>query len=372
MSGTASGTRVVVVRPAAGGIAHVAASCVRELRRQGALVHEVVVADDGAPAWAGLRAVVRHRRHLRTAQVVHVELGRLSVPAFWAAFWISLRRPVTVVVAHDVPVLVKSPGAGLVRAAPGLRDVVAHKVAARALDRLLLAVVVRRTARFVVLSEAAAAEARGAGLKPVSVVRHGANPPLQGPAPSSGGYVLFAGFLGPGKGLEVLAEAWRQVAPTSPLPLWIAGQAAPQHQRWLEGVREQLDATARPPTWKGFVDDEDFQALVASAAIVVLPYTVSNPASGILVRAVVQGRAIVASAVPAVTAEVVDGVSALIVAPGDPAALAAALLDLLEDPRRRDEIGAAASRGPGAEHTWERHVAGLHQAYVLANRESRR
>jgi len=372
VSRTPSGTRVVVVRPAGGGIAHVAAACVRELRRQGALVQEVVVADDGAPAWAGLRAVLRHRRHIRTAQVVHVELGRLSAPAFWAAFWTSLGRRLTVLVAHDVPVLVKSPGAGLVRTAPGLRDVIAHRLAARALDRLLLAVVVRRTARFVVLSEAAGAAARAAGLQPVSVVRHGADAPVAGPSPSSGSYVLFAGFLGPGKGLEVLAQAWLQVAPTSPLPLWIAGQAAPQHQRWLEGVRQQLDATGRPPVWKGFVGDEDFQALVAGAAIVVLPYTVSNPASGILVRAVVQGRAIVASAVPAVTAEVVDRTSALIVAPGDPGALAAALLDLLEDPRRRDEIGAAASRGPGAEHTWERHVAGLHQAYALANREAGR
>ena len=97
-------------------------------------------------------------------------------------------------------------------------------------------------------------------------------------------------------------------------------------------------------------------------------YKRQNPASGIIVRAMVEGRAIVATAVPAALETIRDGREGLLVAPDDPGALARALASLLADPELRDRLGAAAGRLAAQRFTWARHVGGLVDAYRLAQR----
>jgi glycosyltransferase involved in cell wall biosynthesis len=64
--------------------------------------------------------------------------------------------------------------------------------------------------------------------------------------------------------------------------------------------------------------------------------------------------------VPAVEGQLDDGVDALLVDPGDDAALARALEVLLYDSAIRDRLGRAVAARARSEHSWSRHVSDLY------------
>jgi phosphatidylinositol alpha-1,6-mannosyltransferase len=344
--------RAVVVRPERGGVAYVAAGVAGELRRRGTDVVEVVAADDGprAPARAALRSVWDARRALRRADVVHVEVGRTAVGALWVAVWAAVLRDDVVFVTHDGPELVNAPGSGLIRTAPGRRDAFAHRVLAPLTDGVVRAWLKRRVGHWVTVSDEAAGRAKAAGLGPVSTVGlpagsgPGAGPVVAAP-PSASATVLFAGHLAPTKGLEVLADAWAEAGAGRDATLVVVGGHSRQHDRYVAGVRDAYGRLPARTRWVGWVDDATFAAELAGAAVVVLPYLASNPASGVLVRALASGRPVVATRVEAVEslpAAMRDAL--LVVEPGDRTGLAAAIARLLDDPAGRDRLGARAAR----------------------------
>jgi glycosyltransferase involved in cell wall biosynthesis len=65
------------------------------------------------------------------------------------------------------------------------------------------------------------------------------------------------------------------------------------------------------------------------------------------------GLPIVASRTGAVTSVLRDGHDGVLVPPGDPGALAAALADLRADPARRAALGRAARRTAVRGHSWQ-------------------
>jgi glycosyltransferase involved in cell wall biosynthesis len=354
---------VVMIRPGAGGVAHVARSCAGELRARGVEVTELVGVDQGSPAVGGLRRVWRHRGELRTADVVHLELGITAVPAFWIGAWAGILRGGFVTIVHDDSRLVLAPGSGLMRTAPGWRDALAHKVLALVLDRPLRAWMARRTKVWVSLSQRARSGLEASGLTPALSVEHGADPPTAQFPPSLGDSVVYAGFISPAKGLDVLVDAWEKVGMATSLRLVVVGSPAPSCRRYADGLRARLAAMDAPVTWKGWVDDDDFHAAIATAAVVVVPYRRSNPLSGIVIRAAVEGRAIVGTAVPAVTDFLEDGVTGVVVQADNADQLAEALLRLAADPRARDDLGRACARWAADHCTWVRQVDQLLGAY---------
>src|SRR2546421_395092 len=171
-------------------------------------VAELELSDAGAPALRALSEAWRLRRALCRARIVHVELGSTSLGVFWFALIVSLLRRDVVLILHDAPCLVSSPGAGLIATGTRWRDIVAYRFLAPLLDRPLTMVVRRRTGAHVVLSEPARLASLAAGSSHVHAIDLGGEPPTPGrPSPSAGDSVLFAGFLGPGKGLDTLCEA---------------------------------------------------------------------------------------------------------------------------------------------------------------------
>lgn len=94
------------------------------------------------------------------------------------------------------------------------------------------------------------------------------------------------------------------------------------------------------------LDRAGYLARLAAAAVVVIPTKVREYPTGqtVLLEAMALGKACVVTDTPAMRHYVSDGVDAVLVAPGDPDALRRALQDLLADPVRREEIGAAARR----------------------------
>jgi rhamnosyl/mannosyltransferase len=148
--------------------------------------------------------------------------------------------------------------------------------------------------------------------------------------------VLAVGRLIYYKGFEYLVRAIADVRATAliagdgPLGDALAAEAA------RLGVGDQV-------VFLGRVSEADLKALYHACDVFVLPSVERSEAFGIVqLEAMACGRPVVNtrldSAVPHVS---LDGLTGLTVPPGDPAALAAALRALLDDPARRAAMGAA-------------------------------
>jgi glycosyltransferase involved in cell wall biosynthesis len=113
----------------------------------------------------------------------------------------------------------------------------------------------------------------------------------------------------------------------------------------------------------------ELRALYASAAVVVVPLHDSRHAGGInaLLEAMAMGRPIVVSGSAGIADYVDDGESALVVPPGDAAALAAAIGELLENPVLAQRLGTQARAtvvDRCANATYARHLADVLRAMV--------
>jgi glycosyltransferase involved in cell wall biosynthesis len=362
---------ILYLAPPDGGVGDHATSAIRELERRGFEVRHLTIARGPRAAWSGIALAVRHRRALRRVGIVHVELGRLDDGIFWFALVASCFRRDIFALAHDAPTVSHAPAAALVPWRGAWADRLGYRILGPLLDGRLRRVFARRLGEGGVLSERAAKAWREAGAQHVVVVRQGADAPSRpATSPSVGTHVLFAGFIGPVKGLDMLLDVWPEAAAASDLELIIAGgNAGPGASRYVDELRERTREQERV-RWMGSVEETTLAVLFATAAIVCLPYRSSNPASAILVRAMVEGRAIVATDVPA-SLDALRPADALIVPAGDAAAFAHALRCLLDDPDLRDRLGAAAGRTACERFSWSATVADLTAAYARLNAEFR-
>ena len=243
----------------------------------------------------------------------------LLLPAFLASFAAAARRAARgadVVHAHWLPSALPALATGLpfVLQLWGSDVALARRVAPLARRR------VRRASVVIVASTALATEARALGGSDVRVVPSPvAVPPVVG-EPDEPPHVLYVGRLSPEKGVAALATA------TSGLPRVIVG----------DGPLRDLF-----PDCVGFVPPEEVSGYYARAAVVAVPS--EREGYGMAAReAMAHGRPVVASAVGGLLDVVEDGVTGVLVPPGDGVALREALLSLLADPGLRARLGAAA------------------------------
>jgi glycosyltransferase involved in cell wall biosynthesis len=156
--------------------------------------------------------------------------------------------------------------------------------------------------------------------------------------------VLFVGVLERYKAVDVLAEAWRLAAPRVPESmLHLVGRGAlretaaalvrdlPAHARWTESLATPEVARA-----------------LDEATVLVLPSR-SEGLGRVVVEAFCRGRGVVGSRVGGIPDLVEDGVSGLLVEPGDSPALAEALVRVLSDRSLAERLGAA---GHAAVQPW--------------------
>jgi len=220
---------------------------------------------------------------------------------------------------------------------------------------LLQRVLVRQSARVIVLSRHAAAQATAQGVPAaaVDVVPHGefslygaAGPRDGAPAPD-GDTLLFFGRIYRYKGIDVLLEAFRAIRERRPATrLLLVGSGD------LDPYASRLGALPGVTVVNRWVPDDEVHPYFARAALVVLPY-LDGSQSGVIPIAYAHRLPVVASRVGGIPDQVVDGETGLLVAAGDAGALAAACLSLLESPERRDEMGRKAAALAAREWSWD-------------------
>ncbi len=162
--------------------------------------------------------------------------------------------------------------------------------------------------------------------------------------------VLWQGILFPYKGVDLLLRAWREVEASGlDAYLLIAGTGAPE---LLEQIRQQARELKRVKLHLKFVSAEELVALYRAADVVVYPYRAITT-SGALATGLALGKTIVASDLPVFREVLVDRKNALLVDLTNADALAAALIELIGEPRLREQLAGAVRAMRFGDQSWQ-------------------
>jgi glycosyltransferase involved in cell wall biosynthesis len=163
--------------------------------------------------------------------------------------------------------------------------------------------------------------------------------------------ILSFGLLGPGKGYELAIDALPAVVEAHPQALYvILGATHPElirregeaYRQSLKDEVDRLGMTAHVRFVDKFVALSELTRWLEAADVFVTPYpNMGQIVSGTLSYAMGAGRAIVSTPYTYAEELLADG-RGVLVAPGSPAELAAALSSLIGDPALRASIGSRA------------------------------
>lgn len=351
-------------------------------RRLAARGHEVTVVSRGGPeeAWRG--SDLRERR-VEGVRVLEYPDPPVPPPLHHLAArralgrWLSAGADGAELVHVHLPLLPPlplPPAAGLVVtvhspmltdsdaiAEPGLKPVLL-RLHARLLSRGFEQRHLGRADRVVAVSRGVREEL-GACYRthaaPVEVIPNGVDTGFFGFAPfrGRGQGLLYVGRLGYRKGLSRLLDAFALLAPRCDLELRLAGEG-PLRERLVRQARE-LGIAGRV-RFRGFLGREDLRAELQAAAVVVNPADYeSGPLT--LLEAMAAGAPVVST--PTGLAREFGPRPPILLAPPEPAALAAAVLALLHDPAEAEVMARRARTLVERSFDWERVVDRLEAVY---------
>jgi glycosyltransferase involved in cell wall biosynthesis len=183
--------------------------------------------------------------------------------------------------------------------------------------------------------------------------------PCQPSANAGGRRILFAGRIVTPKGVAVLIKAARLVD----------GEFVICGDGWqLEAMRKlarRLGVQDRV-SFRGWLGPDELAQEFADASVIAVPSVWPEPFGLTGIEGFAAGRPAVATATGGIADWLEDGVSGLLVAPGDVRAFANALEQILSDPVRADAMGSAGARALAEKFTVEHHVAAILGAYEAA------
>ena len=243
-----------------------------------------------------------------------------------------------------------------------------HARDARKAGHAALGARAKRAACVIVCNGDAAAEVRRSGGRP-TLVPHGVDVDRfrAGPPPGDGPLRLLAvGRLVEKKGFDVLVEALRRV--DLPVLLRIVGEG-PQRARLAGAI--SAAGLKNVVELRGALSHVELPDEYAAADVVVAPSLTDADGDrdglpNVVLEAMASGRPVIAGDAGAVASGVVDGVTGILVAPGEPAALATAIARLGREPRLRRELGRRGRRRAERHFDLGRCSQRLHRALEAA------
>jgi glycosyltransferase involved in cell wall biosynthesis len=185
--------------------------------------------------------------------------------------------------------------------------------------------------------------------------------------PEQAPVVGSVGRFVPFKGYPFLLQAARTVEDVLPGVHWLLVGDGEQRKELEAQCRDLgLNRRVRFTGWR-----DDVPELLALCTVFVLP-SLAEHFGRVLIEAMAMGKAVVATDAGGVPEIVRHGVTGILVPPGDPAALATALENLLQEPTRAGSMGAAGRQRAVTHFNIEAHAEKTMKVYegVLASRET--
>jgi phosphatidylinositol alpha-mannosyltransferase len=170
--------------------------------------------------------------------------------------------------------------------------------------------------------------------------------------------IVFVGRQEPRKGLQVLLRAWPEIRRRTGGRLRVIG-ADPLAVRLLHA---RLRVPDEGIDVLGFLSQDDLTAELLAAKALVAPSLGGESFGMVLTRAFACATPVVASDISGYRGVMEPG-AGLLVPPGDPSALADAVVALLADEGRREAFGRAAREIAQERYSWERIAARLAEIY---------
>jgi glycosyltransferase involved in cell wall biosynthesis len=183
-------------------------------------------------------------------------------------------------------------------------------------------------------------------------------------APQGALLVFAIGRLVEKKGFAVLVEAAARAGTGLHVAIAGAGDLA-------GALRQRAAALGAAVTLVGPLAHDLVPRALRAADVVAVPSVVDQAGNvdglpNTLLEALAAGRPLVASRVAGIPDVVEDGTNGLLVAPGDPEALAAALRRLAGDPAQRERLGREARRRARASLGWDTAARAFEECYAQA------
>jgi phosphatidylinositol alpha-mannosyltransferase len=171
------------------------------------------------------------------------------------------------------------------------------------------------------------------------------------PWPTDGPTIFFVGRHEPRKGLDVLLAALDSMP--EDVRLWVAGDGPDTDGLRAAHTDERIE-------WLGRIDDDEKRRRLAGASVLCAPSLRGESFGIVLLEGMAAGTPVVASNIDGYRNVGTDGVDARLVPPGDPAALAGAITEVLVDPTAAAELtagGQARAERFSMRHLAERYVS---------------
>ena len=162
------------------------------------------------------------------------------------------------------------------------------------------------------------------------------------PDPFTIGYL---GRIAPEKGLHVLCEAYRRLASRGarlpPSRVWAAGYLGPEHRAYLAGIEQRMRDWGLSAQFRyhGELDRSAKLAYLRELSVLSVPGDYEDPKGLFLLEAMASGVPLVQPRRGAATEIVETTGGGILVAAGDPDALADGLAGMMSDPAMRRAYG---------------------------------
>jgi glycosyltransferase involved in cell wall biosynthesis len=190
--------------------------------------------------------------------------------------------------------------------------------------------------------------------------------------PTGAPLLVMAGRISPWKGQHVFVEALARVVAARPAAQGVIVGLAEEADGpgYAARVQAQADALGLADHLRLAGFRNDMPQVLGAADVVVHCSVKPEPFGRVIIEGMAAGRPVVASALGGAAEIIADGQDGLLAPAGDPDALAAILLRLLDDPGERDRLGQAARRTVARRYQVQAHVQAVLSFYerVLAGR----